>query len=123
MNKDSRICYFGTRGKPGHLAYPIVGNFKAEELADIAKIDSSDIYEEMVIDGFVYGRLGSFMYYAIPYSVDDKRPGSFSALFVEFATSSRDIREVILSDLELRWRFSERIPKVDEVLNILLWKK
>lgn len=115
MNKDRRICYFGTRGKPGHFAYPIVGNFKAEELADIAKIDSPHIYEEMVIDGFVYGRLGSFMYYAIPYSVDDKRPGSFSALFVEFATSSRDIREVILNNTELQWRFSKRIPKEDEV--------
>lgn len=115
MNKDRRICYFGTRGKPGHFAYPIVGNFTAEELEDITKIDSPHIYKDMAIDGFIYGRLGSFLFYAIPYSKDDNRSGSFSALFVEFATSSRDIREVILNNTELRWRFGERLPKEDEI--------
>lgn len=115
MNKDRRICYFGTRGKLGHSAYPIVGNFTSEELRDIEKIDHSVYYGVMCTNGFLYGKLDNFLFYAIPYSKDDKRPGSFSALFVEFATSSRDIREVILSDLELRWRFGERIPKEDEI--------
>ncbi len=57
----------------------------------------------------------NFMYYAIPCSKDDKRPGCISAIFVEFATSSNDIREAILSDCELRWRFDKRYPKEDEI--------
>lgn len=29
---NNRICYFGTRGRAGHFAYPIVGKFTREEL-------------------------------------------------------------------------------------------
>jgi hypothetical protein len=115
MEKDNRICYFGTRGRAGHFAYPIVGNFTAEELRAIDKIDNPVFYEAMKSDGFLYGTLGNFMFYAIPYSMDDKRAGSFSAVFVEFATSSKDIREAIMNDCELRYRFGKRLPKEDEI--------
>lgn len=111
----NRICYFGTRGKPGHFAYPIVGNFTAEEIEGICKIDNPVYYEAMVADGFIYGKLYNFLFYAIPYSMDDKRLGSFSAIFVENATSSQDIKEAIMSDVELRVRFSRRYPKIGEI--------
>lgn len=111
----NRICYFGTRESAGHFAYPIVGDFTAEELKGIAKIDDTMYHEAMVSDGFIYGTFGDFMFYAIPYSVDDKRPGSISAIFVENAKSSNDIRKAIMSDCELRWRFSKRYPKADEI--------
>lgn len=113
MNR--RICYFGTRGKPGHFSYPIAGRFTEDELKAIDKIDNPVYYEAMKSDGFLYGTLGSFMFYAIPYSMDDKRAGSFSAVFVEFARSSKDIKEVIMDDLELRGRFSKRYPKEDDI--------
>lgn len=111
----NRICYFGTRGKPGHFAYPIVGNFTAQEIEDISKIDNPVYYNAMAADGFMYGKLYNFLFYAIPYSMDDKRPGSFSAIFVEYATSSKDLKEAIMSDCELRVRFSKRYPKEDEI--------
>lgn len=115
MEKDNRICYFGTRGRAGHFAYPMVGNFTAEELRAIDKIDNPVFYEAMKSDGFLYGALGSFLFYAIPYSMDDKRPGCVSAIFVENAKSSNDIREAIMNDCELRYRFGERLPKEDEI--------
>lgn len=93
----------------------MIGNFTNEELRAIEKIDNPVYYEAMKSDGFLYGTLGNFMFYAIPYSMDDKRAGSFSAVFVEFATSSKDIREAIMDDCELRVRFSKRYPKEDEI--------
>lgn len=71
--------------------------------------------DAMAADGFMYGKLYNFLFYAIPYSMDDKRPGSFSAIFVEYATSSKDLKEAIMSDCELRVRFSKRYPKEDEI--------
>lgn len=111
----NRICYFGTRGRAGHFAYPIVGDFTAEELNAIKKIDGPMYHEAMNHDGFLYGAIGKFLCYAIPYSVDDKRPGCISAIFVENAKRSKDIREAIMSDAELRWRFSKRYPKDNEI--------
>ena len=115
MTKENRVCYFGTRGKPGHFAYPIVGKFTREELKNIEKIDQPVYHEAMKADGFIYGTLGNFMFYAIPCSKDDKRPGCISAIFVENARSSNDIREVIMSDSELQWRFGKRLPKENEI--------
>ena len=115
MTKENRICYFGTRGKPGHFAYPIVGKFTREELRNIEKIDNPIYHEAMKEDGFIYGSLGNFMLYAIPGSKDDKRTGCITAIFVEFAKCSNDIREAIMSDSELRWRFSKRLPKENEI--------
>ena len=103
---ERRICYFGTRGRAGHFTYPIVGKFTREELKNI---------DAMKADGFIYGTLGNFMLYAIPCSKDDKRPGCISAIFVEGATSAKDIKEAIMSDSELRWRFDKRYPKEDEI--------
>lgn len=48
-------------------------------------------------------------------NMDDKRPGCVSAIFVENAKSSNDIREAIMNDAELRWRFSKRLPKENEI--------
>lgn len=115
MEKDNRICYFGTRGRTGHCAYPIVGKFTKEEIEYIEKIDLPVYHEAMQPDGFLYGALDNFMFYAIPYSMDDKRPGCVSAIFVENAKSSNDIREAIMNDAELRWRFSKRLPKENEI--------
>ena len=39
----NRICYFGTRGKAGHFAYPIVGSFTREELLNMEKNRPPDI--------------------------------------------------------------------------------
>lgn len=111
----NRICYFGTRGKPGHYAHPLVGSFTAAELENISKIDRAIYHEHIEYDGFGYGFLPPFMWYAIPYSKDDKRPGCISAIFVENAKTSKEIREAILSDPELRWRFGKRFPKEDEI--------
>lgn len=69
----------------------------------------------MKADGFLYGVFDNFMFYAIPYSRDDKRPGCVSAIFVENAKSSKDIIETIMSDCELRWRFGKRLPKENEI--------
>lgn len=110
----NRICYFGTRGKAGHFAYPIVGSFTREELQNMEKIDLPVYHKAMEADGFLYGVLDNFMLYAIPYSRDDKRSGCVSAIFVENAKSSNDIREAIMSDRELRWRFGKRLPKEKE---------
>ena len=112
---EQRICYFGTRGQKGHFAYPIVGTFTREELRNIEKIDDPIYHEAMKADGFIYGSLGNFMFYAIPCSKDDKRPGCVSAIFVENARSSNDIREAIMNDAELRWRFNKRYPKEDDI--------
>ncbi|MCM1066825.1 MAG: hypothetical protein NC418_04525 [Muribaculaceae bacterium] len=111
----NRICYFGTRGKPGHFAYPIAGNFAAKEIENISKIDNPVYHDAMANDGFIYGTLDTFMFYAIPYSMDDRRPGCISAIFVEFATSSNDIRKAIMSNFELRVRFGKRYPKENEI--------
>lgn len=111
----NRICYFGTRGRAGHFAYPIVGDFTSEELMAIEKIDAPVYHEMMKSDGFLYGTLGNFMFYAIPYSRDDKRPGCVSAIFVENAKNSNGIREVIMNDCELRYRFGKRYPKENEI--------
>ena len=115
MTKENRICYFGTRGQAGHSAHPIVGNFTREELKNIEKIDQPVYHEAMNADGFIYGILGNFMFYAIPCSKDDKRPGCISAIFVENARSSKDIREAIVNDAELLWRFDKRLPKENEI--------
>lgn len=112
---ENRICYFGTRGRSGHFAFPIVGKFTYEELQNIEKIDDPVFHEAMNPDGFLYGTLGNFMFYAIPCSKDDKRPGCVSAIFVENARSSKDIRKVIMSNCELRWRFDKRLPKDDDI--------
>ena len=112
---ERRICYFGTRGRAGHFTYPIVGKFTREELKNIEKIDQPVYHDAMKADGFIYGTLGNFMLYAIPCSKDDKRPGCISAIFVEGATSAKDIKEAIMSDSELRWRFDKRYPKEDEI--------
>lgn len=110
-----RICYFGTRGRAGHFAYPIVGRFAKEEIMVIERVDDPVYHEAMRADGYLYGVFDNFMFYAIPYSMDDKRPGCVSAIFVENARSSKDIREAIMSDCELRWRFGKRLPKEDEI--------
>lgn len=55
----NRICYFGTRGRAGHFAYPMVGNFTNEELRAIDKIDNPVYFEAMKSDGFLYGTLGN----------------------------------------------------------------
>lgn len=115
MITNNRVCYFGTRGRSGHFVYPIVGDFTKEELTAIERIDDPAYHEAMKPDGFLYGTLGNFMLYAIPYSRDDKRPGCVSAIFVENAKSSNDIRDVIMSNCELRWRFGKRLPKEDEI--------
>lgn len=111
----NRICYFGTRGRAGHFAYPIVGKFTTEEIMVIERIDNPVYHEAMKADGFLYGVFDNFMFYAIPYSKDDKRPGCVSAIFVENARSSKDIREVIMSDCELQWRFGKRLPKENDI--------
>ena len=115
MKKENRIAYFGTRGQAGHSAYPIVGKFTREELDNICDIDCDHVHHAMSSNGgFCYGTLGNFMFYAIPCSKDDKRPGCITAIFVEFATSSNDIREAIVNDVELLWRFNKRLPKENE---------
>ena len=116
MTKENRICYFGTRGQAGHSAHPIVGNFTREELDNICDIDCDRVHHTMSSNGgFCYGTLGDFMFYAISGSKDDKRPGCISAIFVENARSSNDIREAIVNDAELRWRFNKRLPKENEI--------
>ena len=115
MINKNRIAYFGTRGQAGHSAYPFIGKFTTEELRNIEKIDNPIYHEAMETDGFIYGTLGNFMFYAIPCSKDDKRPGCISAIFVENARSSNDIREAIVNNAELRWRFNKRLPKESEI--------
>lgn len=112
---NNRICYFGTRGKPGHFAYPIRGEFTTEEIESISKIDNPEYYDAMCGDGFMYGCLQQFMFYAIPYSMDDKRPGCISAIFVENATTPKDIMNAIWEYPELRVRFGKRYPKENEI--------
>lgn len=112
MTKENRICYFGTRGQAGHSAHPIVGNFTREELENICNIDCDHIHSFISSNGgFCYGAIGEFLFYAIQGSKDDKRPGCITAIFVEFAKKPDEIKDAIMSNSELQWRFDKRLPQ------------
>lgn len=107
----NRIAYFGTWGKPGHGFVAIQGKFTAEEIKGISKIDHPVFIEATTSEGFHYYGFGNFLGYGIPFSIDDKRPGCITAVFVENATTPEDILNALDAFPELRQRFRRRLPK------------
>lgn len=113
---ENRIAYFGTWGAKGHYFRPIRGSFSEREINALSRIDLPVFHDEMQSNGHCYVKWARFLGYAIPHSVDDKRPGCVSAIFVENVTSSTDIREIILNaDVMLKLRFIKRLPKPNEI--------
>lgn len=111
----NRIAYYGTWGRPGHGFVAIKGEFTADEIRGITNIDSDVYIEATAAEGFHYFIFGDFLGYGIPFSIDDRRPGCISAIFVEYATRSEDIISVLDSHPEIKRRFMRRLPKPSEV--------
>lgn len=116
---NCRIAYYGTRGKPGHFFRPLRGTFSEHETQSLSRVDSAAFHEATAGAGYCYTLWRKFLGYVIPFSVDDRRPGCVSAIFVEGAESSKDICRVINSDPELRWRFNKRLPKPNDFLDLI----
>lgn len=114
--KDSRIAYYGTWGSPGHSFRAIQGEFSAQEIDSLSRIDSWPFHEEMAQEGFCYVFWAQFLGYAIPFSEDDSRPGCVSAIFVEGAQTSSDILSAIFNthNLFLHSRFRRRLPRTSD---------
>lgn len=109
---ECRIAYFGTWGTPGHLFRVIRGTFTKRERDAMSNIDMPVFHDAMNQKKYLYVTFERFMGYAIPVSMDDKRPGCVSAIFVEGAESPNDIREIINNaDNMLKSRFITRLPK------------
>lgn len=109
-----RIIYFGTWNGPGHFARPICGTFTKNELSIVEEVDTPSIYNAVLERGFAYARFDDFLGYIIPHSVDDKRPGCITAVFVEGAKTSTDIRNAIINHWPLPYKFKNRLPQTDE---------
>ena len=111
----NRIAYFGTWGKPGHGFIAIQGQFTAEEIRGISKIDHPVFIEATTVEGFHYFCYDHFLGYGIPFSIDDRRPGCVSAVFVEYATGPSDIINALNAFPELKRRFLRRLPDPEDM--------
>lgn len=109
-----RIIYFGTWEGPGHYARPICGEFTDKELSIAVGFDRQSIHNAAFESGFVYIRIGNFLGYAIPHSVDDNRPGCITAVLVEGAKTSTEIRSAIIKHWPLPYKFKQRLPQPNE---------
>lgn len=109
-----RVAYFGTWGCKGHYVRAIEGAFAQQELDAFAKVDSPAYHEAMAADGYAYCLYNDFMGYCIPFSADDKRGGCITAIFVEGAKTSAEIREVLDSNPRLSFQFWKRRPKATD---------
>lgn len=115
-----RVAYFGTWGCKGHYVRAIEGTFTQQELDAFAKVDSPAYHEAMQAEGYTYCLYKDFVGYCIPFSADDKRGGCITAIFVEGAECSQDIRQVIQLDLQLTFQFWKRLPKSSDIPRGLL---
>lgn len=112
MNKImNRIAYYGTWCHPGHNFVAICGEFTAEEVRGISNIDSDVYINATAAQRFHYFSFGDFLGYGIPFSIDDKRPGCITAVFVEHAANPEDILNALDAFPELKQRFRRRLPK------------
>lgn len=111
----NRIAYFGTWGKPGHGFIAIQGQFTAKEIRGISKIDHPVFIEPTTVEGFHYFCYDHFLGYGIPFSIDDRRPGCISAVFVEYATEAKDIINALDNHPELKRHFLRRLPKPSDI--------
>lgn len=111
----NRIAYYGIWGSPGHGFVAIRGRFSAEEIRGITNTDSDIYIEATAADGFHYYGFGDFLGYGIPFSIDDRRPGCITAVFVEHAATAEDILNAIDAFPELRQRFMRRLPKPSDI--------
>lgn len=110
-----RVAYYGTWGRPGHIFVAIRGEFSAEEIRGITNIDSDIYIEATTIEGFHYYGFGNFLGYGIPFSIDDRRPGCITAVFVEHAATPEDILNTLNAFPELKQRFRRRLPKPSDL--------
>ena len=85
---NRRIGYFGTWNRPGHFFRSINGVFSRREVESLSRIDLPVFHEDMKENGYCYVTWEDFLGYAIPFSIDDRRPGCVSAIFVEGARFS-----------------------------------
>lgn len=106
----NRIAYYGTVGAPGHEFKTINGKFTEEEINNLSKIDSPVYIEATQADGFHYFGYDHFLGYGIPFSIDDRRPGCISVVFVEYASGPQDIINALEAFPELKRRFLRRLP-------------
>lgn len=111
----NRIAYYGTWGRPGHNFMAIRGEFTAEEIRGITNIDSDIYIDATATEGFHYYGFGDFLGYGIPFSIDDKRPGCITAVFVEHAATAEDILNALNAFPELKQHFRRRLPKPSDL--------
>ena len=113
-----RIAYYGTWGRPGHNFMAIRGEFTAEEIRGITNIDSDVYIDPTAAEGFHYYRFGDFLGYGIPFSIDDKRSGCITAVFVEHAATAEDILNALDAFPELKQRFRRRLPVAPKHIHV-----
>lgn len=106
----NRIAYFGTWGKPGHFFRAIEGRFNRGEEDTLSLIDCHAFTKHMEGKRYSYVECNTFLGYAVPYSIDDPRPGSFAVIFVEFAETPQDIINALDTHPELKRHFLRRLP-------------
>lgn len=111
----NRIAYYGTWNRPGHRFVAIRGEFTAKEIRAISNIDSDVYIDATVAQRFHYFGFGDFLGYGIPFSIDDKRPGCITVVFVEHAATAEDILNALDAFPELKQRFRRRLPKPSDL--------
>lgn len=104
-----RMIYFGTDGGPGHHARTL--NFRDEAFRmTLTMFLDSDVWLSRIEQRRYYypinfGRF-TFSIYAVPFSVDDTRPGCHTELWWEGMHPEEEMREFIRNDVFLKRQFA-----------------
>ena len=105
-----RIWYFGTDGGIDHCPKCIKGTMTSEEYSKLCNVDSSGFEKTVCWESGGYISDVSlcgyrFSVYGIPYSVDNRKPGSHTYLFMEGYYTKKKMMDYIKSDRFLRRQF------------------
>lgn len=95
-DKIRKIIYFGTDGCLGHYPKGVNCELTAEEYDELKRVDRVNVEEQLERDDgwFEYRtHCGTYTCFGVPYSLDDKRPGSKSIVMME----DSNIFDVILA--------------------------
>ena len=108
--KQAEIVYFGTNGNPGHCPIGIDRVLSSDEYDFWCSIDNDSwIYRITEMPG--YGRVWFknqdtvYTYYAVPWSIDDKRMDSHTNLFWKGEHSEEKMLNLIKSNPFLSHQF------------------
>lgn len=80
---EKRVIYFGTNGNPGHGAIPIQGKFSNAEIQRVNDIDILPIEKYLNGRRSLFFKLDNYCGFLVPYSPDDRRPGSKTIILIE----------------------------------------